>query len=889
MPNHNQIKRIAFVTAALTGEELQASQRDAAVVFGILTDPDLGMCDPKQSKLIHQCSSKTEFEKVLSLIFESWDSTTQLIFYFSGHGEVRKNNYCLRFGESVYPFKNLMTELEVNGVSRAILILDTCHSGAAIGTKSNEDVFISEDDIPQGIAIITSSKKSQQSYELDNGSHSVFTHLLCEGIEKGLDGKTTNNGLISVNEIVTYIQIKLKDCKYRQYAQSPVFEISKADKDVWITKNPNGKTGEKPKLIPSPIRPASPKLIDSPTDQEIELPDGWFEVKKTFIEQKSQDIPPDLIIRYFDVRDPGWEEALSEEIPHRNIVSDLIYTLKRTPERGLRLTVFVGPGCEGKSTALRQTISHLVRSDSSFRIIWWEDPIIADLKNILMLLPPVSFDQRWLIVADNPSRQLIKAVHELFSDPLPRRQQDIQFLFCCRDTVWQNYGEELRWDQRRTKISMPKLKEDEARKIIKAWKKAGKLENESEENAVQELLEKQKSEKAAFLAAMLQICEGTTAKERVERILVDIKGKPRAEYVLDAYVCIVAMHKEGLDFLKYSVIAEAIQYNPTQIRADILEELGNEIILHDGNKPIVTRQQVIAEAAYEILSHSPYSINFEDDIYPRLAKSAQKLVGKGVISRKGQEIVNWQYDFPNHFAQSKPNPRIDLAIQIAEVVYLNSDYQVERDRRLFTHLAGLYLDNYKFPQSIKLFRESSFSTRDRKLYHTWAIAERENGNYLYSVWLCAIALADDTIPILDGESAMIYLSNLGLAFFYLCNKSADVYAKALGASAQLALRIATRVQYPKDPGEIKKKKTINDLKENLRRAKQRGVYDLEQMTFEQLFQRLKFGFEAVSQSLANERHKNNIESLPDWVEKLDELQFISLIKELKQNENGIDL
>lgn len=38
MPNHhNEVKRIAFVTAALTGEELQASQRDASIIFGILT------------------------------------------------------------------------------------------------------------------------------------------------------------------------------------------------------------------------------------------------------------------------------------------------------------------------------------------------------------------------------------------------------------------------------------------------------------------------------------------------------------------------------------------------------------------------------------------------------------------------------------------------------------------------------------------------------------------------------------------------------------------------------------------------------------------------------------------------------------------------------------
>lgn len=240
LDNHNGFKRIAFVTAALTGEELQASQRDATTIFTILTDPQLGMCHPKQSRLIHQCSSKTEFETAFSLILDQWDSTTQLILYFSGHGEVIKNNYCLKFEKTIYPFKNLINELDVNGVSRAILILDTCHSGAAIGYKNHAVSIINADDIPQGIAIITSSKRSQQSYELDDGSHSVFTSILRQGIETGLDGKPTDSGLISVNDIVTYIQNKLKYPEYFKYNQNPVFEISKADKDIWITKNRSG-------------------------------------------------------------------------------------------------------------------------------------------------------------------------------------------------------------------------------------------------------------------------------------------------------------------------------------------------------------------------------------------------------------------------------------------------------------------------------------------------------------------------------------------------------------------------------------------------------------------------------------------------------------------------
>ncbi|HIK05791.1 MAG TPA: caspase family protein [Trichormus sp. M33_DOE_039] len=864
-----------------------------------------------------------------------------LWFFFGGHGINRDGRdyllACDTLAEDLnrfsLPIDEVIASLRKHKKAEIVLITDACRESLdtrSVSARTGEQTLKLAKE--QGITTIFSCDQGQFSYENNTLEHGSFTYALVEGLQRHTipikleeylqqrtpelnrqDNKNVEQSprirtepvkkankpllvqCVSPTDIADLIDCATKaelneDFKEAQDLYVQISQIRGLDQQKFeevqaaIERVRRKIASYKPQLISPPPRPSSPQPIVSPSDQELQLPEGWIEVTRKFLTQKAQNIPLDLIARYFDVRDPGWEEALSGEIPPRNIVGDLIDTLKRPPERGLRLTVLVGPGCEGKSTALRQAICDLVMSSYSFRVIWWEDPMIAELKTILMLLPQVSNNQRWLIVADNPSRQLIKAIHELFSEPLPRR--DIQFLFCCRDTIWQNYGEELTWDQRRTKISMSKLKEDEARKIVKAWKKLGKLANKSEENAVQELLEKQKSEKAAFLAAMLQICEGTTAKERVERILIDIQGKPRAKYVLDAYVCIVAMHKEGLDFLKYSVIAEAIQYNPTQLRTEILEEMGDEIILHDGNKPILTRQQVIAEAAYEILSRPPYSKNFEDDIYPRLAKSAQKLVGSGVIGRKGQEIVNWQYDFPNHFANTKPTPRIDVAIQIAEVLYLNSDYQIERDRRLFTHLAQLYLDNDKFPQSIKLFRDSSFTTRDRKFYHTWAIAERGNGNFLYSVLLCAIALADNTIPMLDGESAMIYLSNAGFAFFYLCNKSADVYAKALGASAKLALGIAARVKYQKDPGDRKKKKTINDLNENIKRSEQRGVTDLEQMTFEQLFQRLKSGLEAASQSLAQQRHQKNINSLPEWVEKFEELQFISLRKQLELTENN---
>ena len=237
-------KRIAFVVAPLTGPELKAVKRDVSNVFNILTAPSLGNCDSNKSVIITECS-KNDFESKISAVLESWNSSDQLIFYFSGHGEMIDDLYCLNFHEQKYTFQKFFLDLRVYRVNRAIIILDSCHSGGAInsGVKSNSSsIIIKDDDIPKGIALITSSKKTQRSYELEDGSHGVFTHLFCGGIESGLDNTPTNNGLITIDDIVEYINLKLSHKDYLLYPQKAVYAIGQADKKIWISKNKTKQT-----------------------------------------------------------------------------------------------------------------------------------------------------------------------------------------------------------------------------------------------------------------------------------------------------------------------------------------------------------------------------------------------------------------------------------------------------------------------------------------------------------------------------------------------------------------------------------------------------------------------------------------------------------------------
>ena len=308
-------KRIAFVVASATGDELQGGKRDVSNVFSILTDPSLGNCHPKQSKMIPECSSKEQFQLEIDAVLKSWNSSDQFIFYFSGHGKIIRTHYCFKFGEQDYPFEFLKTSLKFNYVNRAIIILDSCYSGGAInsGTKSNGDSkIIKEDDIPEGIALIASSKQTQYSHELKDGSHSVFTHLLCEGIKSGLDNKPTYSEFITIGDLVTYINKKLQE-DYSSYYQDAVYQINKADCNIWISRNKTKQTktesnNKENRIVYNKNRIVYNTIQDSPEKlrflYEINPPSSY-----PCFEASIDDLDLKIVKQYSDHEEPGLYES----------------------------------------------------------------------------------------------------------------------------------------------------------------------------------------------------------------------------------------------------------------------------------------------------------------------------------------------------------------------------------------------------------------------------------------------------------------------------------------------------------------------------------------------------------------------------------------------------
>jgi len=135
-PNSN---RIAFVVNSATNGELRGGRRDVSQVYSLLTNPYLGRCSLKSPSPLYDCQDRFRFEEFFLSLLENWKQDNQLVFYYSGHGEVKNGKYGLVLGNSkhsFYPFENFINELEASSVKKAIIILDACWSGAALGKTS---------------------------------------------------------------------------------------------------------------------------------------------------------------------------------------------------------------------------------------------------------------------------------------------------------------------------------------------------------------------------------------------------------------------------------------------------------------------------------------------------------------------------------------------------------------------------------------------------------------------------------------------------------------------------------------------------------------------------------------------------------------------------------
>lgn len=112
------------------------------------------------------------------------DDPEVALLYFAGHGHVEDSGGYLvtsdcEDGDDGLPLEDVLTFANESKAKNKILILDSCHSGAAGTPKSlGEKALLSE-----GMTILTASSKDQYAQEV--GGSGVFTSLLVDALNGG--------------------------------------------------------------------------------------------------------------------------------------------------------------------------------------------------------------------------------------------------------------------------------------------------------------------------------------------------------------------------------------------------------------------------------------------------------------------------------------------------------------------------------------------------------------------------------------------------------------------------------------------------------------------------------------------------------------------------------
>jgi hypothetical protein len=155
----------------------------------------------------------------LSSVGQAADEGDLVLFYFSGHGIAEGGeSYLLPRDARLAALKHTsiamqdVREILDSSPARAkVILLDACHSGAAIGKAGPtmtpefiQRVFTEA----EGMAVLASCKQGQQSWEWPEKGGSVFTHFLLDALagEADRDGK----GFVTVSDAGRYVSDGVK-------------------------------------------------------------------------------------------------------------------------------------------------------------------------------------------------------------------------------------------------------------------------------------------------------------------------------------------------------------------------------------------------------------------------------------------------------------------------------------------------------------------------------------------------------------------------------------------------------------------------------------------------------------------------------------------------------
>lgn len=235
--------------------QLNYPAKDAKDFAALLDDPQVGRFNPDNVRVLLNADATTkEIKAGLNWLARNAQPDDLVVVFIASHGspremDTRNVNYIVtsdtEIGSQDQLFATALAMVEVTGVIRSriqarrtLVLLDTCHSGAAAGGRGlqltaeiGESSVGSEtlDIIRQGFgrAIITSSQAGQQSYESDDVKNGYFTYYLVQALRN-------SQGKDSINKVYDYVREQVSSSVSAKFKalQTPV--LSQSDRGAEI-------------------------------------------------------------------------------------------------------------------------------------------------------------------------------------------------------------------------------------------------------------------------------------------------------------------------------------------------------------------------------------------------------------------------------------------------------------------------------------------------------------------------------------------------------------------------------------------------------------------------------------------------------------------------------
>lgn len=612
--------------------------------------------------------------------------------------------------------------------------------------------------------------------------------------------------------------------------------------------------------LPLPQKIQIPINTKTATKQKkpFSTPQGWEIIDLESLNKRKTEPDEETILKYFDGRIPNWSLALSKQIPRRQIVSQLTEEINEFAlANKSSITILLGAGGEGKSTAFLQTIEAILLSANNWKVLYHQEENSKLSQNVTKELPT---NCSWLIASDDAD-----LIAEDIYHAAQNQRGHIHFLLVARDTDWNDQKlEKLKWSLEFSKSYREKklsgLIPEDAKQIVSAWANyhedgLGKLAKLSIEEATQQLLTEAKSEAkqdGAFFGALLRVRYGDDFKRHIKKLLDRLKERQIKDCkytLLEAFAYIAAMHSENQLFLSTLVLANVLNIELGKLRSQVLHPLGEEAAANKAGEYVFTRHPAIAETTMQILEEEmSYGID-ADEVYIELVTTAENLYQKGHFV---PNLEKWRY-LSDHFFKKNNH---SLAIHLTQNL-LNLD---KTNAHLRVKLAQEFRKAGRPEQAIRTFREAPV-TELRGFFSEWGISEGNEGNLAVNAYLNGYTLADEiSKKPPDNDDAKICLSGLSLVFQELFKKyNKLLFIEACGAAAQLGLSVKildekAKCEFPK----YKQFAAKNGIKEVSKSAALKRIQ--EAMT-----------------AAYNQREAD----LPDWLLKPEDLHFEGL-KDLLQ-------